>query len=92
VSVLPTQTGFFLHEDSVMMMMMMMMITIITITTIIIITTTTTKNLLDNSTPKSVQLPQRNWTITECIYRTKKASYLRDLSYCSEIYVPVIRK
>jgi hypothetical protein len=45
-----------------------------------------------HSTQKSVQLPQRNWTITECIYRTTKASYLRDLSYCSEIYVPVTRK
>jgi hypothetical protein len=45
-----------------------------------------------HSTQEYVQLSQRNWTVTECIYRTTKASYLRDLSYCSEIYVPVIRK
>jgi hypothetical protein len=45
-----------------------------------------------HSIQESVQLSQRNWNTTECIYRTTKASYLRDLSYCSEIYVPVIRK
>jgi hypothetical protein len=42
--------------------------------------------------PKNMFNSLKEIGLSQCIYRTTKASYVRDLSYCSEIYVPVIRK
>jgi hypothetical protein len=42
--------------------------------------------------PKNLFNSLKETGLPQCIYRTTKTSYLRDLSYCSEIYVQVVRK